>query len=82
VRLYVPLCKINQDQQLASLPLNTGEEAADEVESRLWHYAPKRWKKYPDAPLQEIVRSKQERRARVEACGGRRARLKKESDSA
>ena len=46
----------------------------------MWHRAPKRWEKYPDAPLLEIVQSQQERREWIEARGGRRARLKKEKE--
>lgn len=39
--------------------------------------APKQWDKWPDAPLLQVVRGKLEDRARMEAGGGRRARLKK-----
>lgn len=44
--------------------------------------APKQWDKWPDAPLLRVVRGKLEDRARMEAGGGRRARLKKASGSA
>ena len=67
----------HQARQLADLGFKPDAEIADEVESRMRHRAPRRWDKYPDAPLLEIVQRKQERRARVEARGGRRARLKK-----
>ena len=71
-----------QDQQLAGLGSKPDEETADEVESRMWHRAPKRWDKWPDAPLKEIVQGQQERREWIEARGGRRARMKKEAESA
>jgi hypothetical protein len=31
------------------------EALADELESRLHHRAPQEWKKYPDAPLGEVI---------------------------
>ncbi len=70
-----------QDQQLSGLGGEPDEGSYDEAESRMRHRAPKRWDKYPDAPLLGVVQGKQEDRSRMDACGGRRARLKKEKES-
>ncbi len=70
-----------QDQQLSGLGGEPDEQRYDEAESRMRHRAPKRWNKYPDAPLLQVVRGKLEDRARMDACGGRRARLRKEKGS-
>jgi len=70
-----------QDQQLSGLGGEPDEQRYDEAESRMRHRAPKRWNKYPDAPLLQVVQGRLEDRARMDACGGRRARLKKEKES-
>ena len=70
-----------QDQQLSGLGGEPDEQRYDEAESRMRHRAPKRWNKYPDAPLLQVVQGNLEDRARMDACGGRRARLKKEKES-
>ena len=71
-----------QDQQLTRLAGEPDEETSDEAESRMLHRAPKRWEKIPDAPLLQVVRGKLEDRAEMIARGGRRARRKKEEESA
>lgn len=49
------------------------QEVADAVESQMKHRVPKDWKKYPDAPLGEVVAKKLKDREVMRARGGRRA---------
>jgi hypothetical protein len=65
-----------QDQQLGVTgPIN--EDLADTLESRIKHKAPKKWEKFPDAPLGEVVTKKLEEREAMRIGGGRRALITK-----
>ncbi len=62
-----------QNQQLEMSGVGFNEEVADAVESQTRHRAPKRWKKYPDAPLGEVVLQKRKEREEMRRRGGRRS---------
>lgn len=46
---------------------------ADEIESLLYHRPPCEWKKYPDAPLSEVIAKKLSDREVMRTQGGRMA---------
>jgi hypothetical protein len=48
-------------------------DMADELESLIFHRAPQKWEKYPDAPLGEVVAKKSRKRAIMRSYGGREA---------
>jgi hypothetical protein len=63
-----------QDLALRQLPNRIDEGLADQIESGVFHYAPKDWKKRPDKPLRVVVERKLEGRRRFQEEGGRRRR--------
>src|SRR5262245_53857379 len=60
-------------QQLDYPAVGFDEEVADALESRLHHKPENDWKKYPDAPLGEVVAKKSRYRAAMRNHGGRSA---------
>src|SRR5215207_6306557 len=44
-----------QELALRRLPARMDDELADRIESEVFHYAPKFWKKSPDKPLGVVV---------------------------
>ena len=64
-----------QDLALRQLPARVDEDLAERIESGMFHYAPRFWKKCPDGPLGVVVERKLERRRRIQEAGGRRARI-------
>ena len=62
-----------QNQQLNYLGPAPEQDVADELESLLDHRVPQRWKKYPDAPLGEVVATKLWEREMMRTGGGRQA---------
>jgi hypothetical protein len=62
-----------QNHQLNITGNSVSEELADQLESQIHHHAPEEWKKFPDAPLREIVDKKLEEREIMRTQGGRRA---------
>ncbi len=62
-----------QDSKLRVAPKQLDVDEADQVESSIWHDAPKQWKKSPDAPLGEVIA---EQRLRRVLSHGRKARAK------
>jgi hypothetical protein len=77
-RKSIPLRKAlrnraNQNQQLSITGHSVNEEMADQLESQMHHRAPVNWKKFPDAPLKEVLTRKHEEREIMRTQGGRRA---------
>src|SRR5581483_10714061 len=60
----------SQDAPLLATPKQIDMDEADKIESAIYAKAPKRWKKCPDAPLGDVIASKQQRR---EQSHGRKA---------
>src|SRR3989442_571817 len=56
-----------QDSKLPAVPVQLGQDEADEIESSMRHKAPKTWNKLPDAALASVVAGNQRRR--VESHG-------------
>jgi len=69
-----------QDQQLTINGLKLDDDLAEQIETRLYHKAPKVWNKVADAPLKKAVKRKQQRRQKLEKEGGRRAAKQKADD--
>jgi hypothetical protein len=61
------------DQSLAYQGPAPDEDIADAIESRLHHRAPQEWKKFPDAPLGEVIANKSRKRKIMRENGGREA---------
>lgn len=80
-RKSIPLQKAlrnRANRHAQNLPLNLlghalDEEVADEAESKIHQRAPRDWKKYPDAPLAEVINKKKKDRETMRTQGGRRA---------
>lgn len=62
-----------QNQQLSYTGPTPTEEAADELESLVYHRPPNEWEKYRDAPLGEVVAEKRRLREIMRTRGGRGA---------
>lgn len=62
-----------QNQQISYQGPTPDPDLADQLESLVHHRAPQQWKKYPDAPLAEVIASKSEDRAVMREQGGRSA---------
>jgi hypothetical protein len=61
------------NQELAVHGPTPPEELSEELESRVHQKPPKDWKKYPDAPLGEVLTNKSRRRKIMRENGGREA---------
>ena len=61
------------NQELAIQGPTPPEEISEELESRVHQKAPKDWKKYPDAPLGEVLAKKSRSRKIMRENGGREA---------
>jgi hypothetical protein len=62
-----------QNQQLNITGCSVNEELGDQLESHVHHHALVDWKKFPDAPLKEIVAKNLEEREIMQTQGGRNA---------
>jgi hypothetical protein len=69
-----------QDLALRQLPARIDEDSADQIETSVFHYAPKFWRKYADKPLLTVVERKLEGRRRFQETGGRRRRFQNPSN--
>lgn len=61
-----------QNQQLNYLGPTPRPDVADELESMMYHRAPKEWEKHPDAPLGEVISDKLREREVLRTHGRRR----------
>lgn len=57
---------------LRQLPVRLDEDLADQIETSVFHYAPKVWRKYPDISLLTVVERKLAGRRRFQETDGRK----------
>ena len=87
-RKAIPLRKalVNRaNRKRANQPLNNltprpNTDAVEPIELQTYHHRPKRWRKYPDAPLSEVVKKKLDRRSNLEEKRVRQKGKKKGSE--
>lgn len=65
-----------QELALRQPSVRMDDELAEQIESVMFHYAPKFWRKDPDSPLREEIERKLAGRRRFQEAGGRKQLLR------